>query len=69
MDAIDELAQLSESMRQATSLLADEEVDENSSSSSGSSRRASSFLNVVALGNVVSTPVLLLNLVLLPREV
>ncbi|KAB1210982.1 Dynamin-2B [Morella rubra] len=52
MDAIDELAQLSESMRQATSLLADEEVDENSSSSSGSSRRASSFLNVVALGNV-----------------
>lgn len=54
MEAIEELAQLSESMRQAAALLADEDVDENAS---GSSRRASSFLNVVALGNVVSPPV------------
>nr|CAN68973.1 hypothetical protein VITISV_043157 [Vitis vinifera] len=50
MEAIDELVQLSESMRQAAALLADEDVDENSSSSS--SRRGSTFLNVVALGNV-----------------
>lgn len=49
MEAIEELTQLSDSMRQAASLLADEDVDENSSSSS---RRSSSFLNVVALGNV-----------------
>ncbi|CAH2041902.1 unnamed protein product, partial [Thlaspi arvense] len=48
MEAIDELAQLSESMRQAAALLADEDIDENSSSSS---RRPSTFLNVVALGN------------------
>ncbi|KAF5457052.1 hypothetical protein F2P56_021187 [Juglans regia] len=52
MEAIEELAQLSESMRQAAALLADEDVDENPGSSSGSSRRASTFLNVVALGNV-----------------
>ncbi|KAF3440962.1 hypothetical protein FNV43_RR19248 [Rhamnella rubrinervis] len=51
MEAIDELVQLSDSMRQASALLADEDVDENSSSSS-SSRRVSTFLNVVALGNV-----------------
>ncbi|TXG53490.1 hypothetical protein EZV62_022659 [Acer yangbiense] len=49
MEAIEELAQLSESMRQASALLADEDVDESSSSSS---RRGSTFLNVVALGNV-----------------
>lgn len=49
MEAIEELTQLSDSMRQAAALLADEDVDENSSSSS---RRSSSFLNVVALGNV-----------------
>ncbi|KAJ4847397.1 Dynamin-2A [Turnera subulata] len=53
MEAIEELSQLSESMRQAAALLADEDVDETSSSSS-SSRRTSTFLNVVALGNVVS---------------
>ncbi|XP_028090344.1 dynamin-2A-like [Camellia sinensis] len=46
MDAIEELAQLSDSMRQAAALLADEDVDENSPS-----RRKSTFLNVVALGN------------------
>ena len=56
MEAIDELVQLSESMRQAAALLADEDVDENPSSSS--SRRVSTFLNVVALGNVVSSSVL-----------
>ncbi|OMO77513.1 hypothetical protein COLO4_25129 [Corchorus olitorius] len=48
MEAIEELAQLSESMKQAAALLADEDVDENSTSS----RRSSTFLNVVALGNV-----------------
>ncbi|KAI7999667.1 Formin-like protein 3 [Camellia lanceoleosa] len=47
MDAIDELAQLADSMRQASALLANEDVDENSSSS----RRPSTFLNVIALGN------------------
>ncbi|XP_057502438.1 dynamin-2A-like [Actinidia eriantha] len=47
MDAIDELAQLSDAMRQASSLLADEDVEESPSSS----RRSSTFLNVVALGN------------------
>ncbi|CAA3011112.1 dynamin-2A-like [Olea europaea subsp. europaea] len=46
MDAIDELWQLANSMRQASALLADEDVDETSSS-----RRPSTFLNVVALGN------------------
>ncbi|KAH7519749.1 hypothetical protein FEM48_Zijuj08G0070200 [Ziziphus jujuba var. spinosa] len=51
MEAIEELSQLSDSMRQASALLADEDVDENSSSS-GSSRRVSTFLNVVVLGNV-----------------
>lgn len=53
MDAIEELGELSESMRQAAALLADEDVDDNSTSG-GSSRRATTFLNVVALGNVVS---------------
>ncbi|KAJ7967947.1 Dynamin-like [Quillaja saponaria] len=50
MEAIEELVQLSESMLQATAVLADEDVDETSTSSS--SRRSSTFLNVVALGNV-----------------
>ncbi|XVF75078.1 hypothetical protein PTKIN_Ptkin13bG0159500 [Pterospermum kingtungense] len=49
MDAIEELSELSESMRQAGAVLADEDVDETSSSSS---KRSSTFLNVVALGNV-----------------
>ncbi|XP_034702714.1 dynamin-2A [Vitis riparia] len=48
MEAIDELVQLSDSMRQAAALLADEDVDESASSS----KRPSTFLNVVALGNV-----------------
>ncbi|CAL5430746.1 unnamed protein product [Camellia sinensis] len=47
MDAIDELAQLADSMRQASALLADEDVNKNSSSS----RRPSTFLNVVAHDN------------------
>ncbi|EPS67953.1 hypothetical protein M569_06812, partial [Genlisea aurea] len=51
MDAIEELSQLSDAMRQASALLADEDVDEAAASSSGSSKRASTFLNVVALGN------------------
>ncbi|KAK4777608.1 hypothetical protein SAY87_017795 [Trapa incisa] len=49
MEAIEELAQLSDAMRQASAVLADEDVDESSSSSS---RRTSSFLNAVSLGNV-----------------
>ncbi|XP_071725567.1 dynamin-2A-like [Rutidosis leptorrhynchoides] len=48
MDAIEELAQLADSMLQAAALLNDEDVDENSPSDS---RRPSTFLNVVALGN------------------
>ncbi|XP_059445820.1 dynamin-2A-like [Corylus avellana] len=47
MEAIEELAQLSESMHQASALLADEDVDDTSST-----RRASTFLNVVVVGNV-----------------
>ncbi|EPS66641.1 hypothetical protein M569_08133, partial [Genlisea aurea] len=50
MDAIEELSNLADSMRQASALLADEDVDETTSSS-GSSKRSSSFLNVVVLGN------------------
>lgn len=50
MEAIEELSELSEAMRQAAAVLADEDVDETSSSSS---KRLSTFLNVVALGNVV----------------
>ncbi|KAK4256377.1 hypothetical protein QN277_009252 [Acacia crassicarpa] len=49
MEAIEELTQLADSMRQAAALLADEDFDESSSTSS---RRPSTFLNVVALGNV-----------------
>ncbi|XWS24690.1 hypothetical protein CRYUN_Cryun27aG0005000 [Craigia yunnanensis] len=56
MEAIEELSQLSESMRQAAALLADEDVDENSSS-----RKSSTFLNVVALGNVGSGKSAVLN--------
>ena len=49
MEAIDELVQLSESMRQAASLLADDDPSDETAS-----RRPSTFLNAVALGNVVS---------------
>ncbi|WOK92637.1 hypothetical protein Cni_G01328 [Canna indica] len=47
MEAMEELSQLSESMMQAAAVLADEDVDEGSTS-----KRTSTFLNVVALGNV-----------------
>ncbi|CAL9125239.1 unnamed protein product [Musa acuminata var. zebrina] len=47
MEAMEELSQLAESMMQAAALLADEDVDEGSTK-----RRTSTFLNVVALGNV-----------------
>ncbi|XP_014493850.1 dynamin-2B isoform X1 [Vigna radiata var. radiata] len=50
MAAIEDLSELADSMRQASALLADEDVDESNSSSN--SRRPSTFLNVVALGNV-----------------
>lgn len=56
MEAIEELKQLSDSMRQAAALLADDDLNDNSSTS-GSSRRPSTFLNVVALGNIVSEPI------------
>ncbi|KAG9453289.1 hypothetical protein H6P81_006193 [Aristolochia fimbriata] len=45
MEAMEELIQLSDSMLQASGLLADEDPDEPS-------RRSATFLNVVALGNV-----------------
>ena len=45
---MEELVKLGDCMVQASALLADEDADE------ASSRRASSFLNVVAFGNVVS---------------
>lgn len=54
MEAIEELLQLSESMRQGQAILADEDVDDTSTAST---RRSSTFLNVVALGNVVSQPI------------
>ncbi|KAL5200463.1 hypothetical protein ABZP36_021666 [Zizania latifolia] len=47
MEAIDELSQLSESMRQAASLLADDDPSDDTAP-----RRPSTFLNAVALGNV-----------------
>ncbi|GMI84029.1 Dynamin related protein 2B, dynamin-like 3 [Hibiscus trionum] len=56
MEAIEELYQLSDSMRQAAALLADEDVDESSSS-----KRSSTFLNVVAFGNVGSGKSAVLN--------
>ena len=49
MEAVEELAQLSEAMRQAASLLADDDPSDDSAP-----RRPSTFLNAVALGNVVS---------------
>lgn len=61
MAAIDDLSELADSMRQAAALLADEDVDESSNS-----RRPSTFLNVVALGNVVS--ILFLPVSLLPHR-
>ncbi|KAL5207202.1 hypothetical protein ABZP36_031637 [Zizania latifolia] len=47
MEAMDELVQLSESMRQAASLLADDDPSDEASP-----RRLSTYLNAVVLGNV-----------------
>lgn len=49
MEAIDELVELSESMRQAASLLADDDPSDETAT-----RRPSTFLNAIVLGNVVS---------------
>jgi hypothetical protein len=49
MEAMEELSELSGSMRQAASLLADDDPSDDSAS-----RRPTTFLNAVALGNVVS---------------
>lgn len=51
MEAIEELEQLGDAMRQAAALLADEDVDDGAAASS---KRPSTFLNAVALGNTVS---------------
>lgn len=51
MEAIEELQELSDLMRQAGALLANEDVEAVMSASS--SRRPSTFLNVVALGCTV----------------
>ncbi|XP_059313461.1 dynamin-2A-like [Lycium ferocissimum] len=48
MEAIEELEQLGDAMRQAAALLADEDIDDVAASSN---KRPSTFLNVVALGN------------------
>ncbi|KAM0927242.1 hypothetical protein ACQ4PT_003304 [Festuca glaucescens] len=56
MDAMDELVQLSESMRQAASLLADDDPSDEATP-----RRPSTFLNAVALGNVGSGKSAVLN--------
>ncbi|EEC66658.1 hypothetical protein OsI_32935 [Oryza sativa Indica Group] len=48
MEAVEELTQLSESMRQVASLLADDDPCDDSAP-----RRLSTFVNAVALGNVV----------------
>uniref|UniRef100_A0A0D9VKS9 dynamin GTPase n=1 Tax=Leersia perrieri TaxID=77586 RepID=A0A0D9VKS9_9ORYZ len=56
MEAMDELVQLSESMRQAASLLADDDPSDDAAP-----RRPSTFLNAVALGNVGSGKSAVLN--------
>ncbi|KAK2433161.1 Dynamin-2A [Trifolium repens] len=56
MAAIEELSELADSMRQASALLADEDIDETSNT-----RRPSTFLNVVALGNIGSGKSAVLN--------
>ncbi|BAF26174.2 Os10g0185200 [Oryza sativa Japonica Group] len=53
MDAVEELTQLSESMRQVASLLADDDPCDDSAP-----RRLSTFVNAVALGNVVGCNVM-----------
>lgn len=49
MEAMEELSELAESMRQAASLLADDDPSDDTAP-----RRPTTFLNAVALGNVVS---------------
>jgi len=49
MAAIEELSELADSMCQASTLLANEDMDENSNS-----LRTSTFLNIAALGEVAS---------------
>ncbi|EEC76126.1 hypothetical protein OsI_13398 [Oryza sativa Indica Group] len=49
MEAVEELTQLSESMRQVASLLVDDDPCDDSTP-----RRLSTFVNAVALGNVIS---------------
>ncbi|KAL5854195.1 hypothetical protein ACOSQ4_003997 [Xanthoceras sorbifolium] len=60
MEAIEELVELSDSIRQASAVLADEDVDDENNKSS-SSKRPSTFLNVIALGNVGSGKSAILN--------
>ena len=49
MEAMEDLSELAESMRQAASLLADDDPSDDAAP-----RRPTTFLNAVALGNVVS---------------
>ncbi|KAG2605188.1 dynamin-2A-like [Panicum virgatum] len=56
MEAIEELSELSESMRQAASLLADDDPSDDAAP-----RRPTTFLNAVALGNVGAGKSALLN--------
>ena len=52
MEAMEELAELADTTLQGTALLADDDP----SADDRPSRRGSSFLTVVAIGNVVRTP-------------
>ncbi|WJX76712.1 Dynamin-2A [Trifolium repens] len=56
MAAIEELSVLADSMGQAFALLGDEDIDETSNT-----RRPSTFLNVVAIGNIGSGKSAVLN--------
>ncbi|BAF13083.1 Os03g0732200 [Oryza sativa Japonica Group] len=56
MEAVEELTQLSESMRQVASLLADDDPCDDSTP-----RRLSTFVNAVALGNVGAGKMAVLN--------
>jgi hypothetical protein len=63
MEAMEDLVELSESMRQAASLLADDDPSDETAS-----RRPSTFLNAVVLGNVVSARSALRALTSSPRS-
>ncbi|CAN6331989.1 unnamed protein product [Urochloa humidicola] len=56
MEAIEELSELSESMRQAASLLADDDPSDKAAP-----RRPTTFLNAVVLGNVGAGKLAVLN--------